>query len=197
MSKPDISVQRKKEIVTAAITVFSQEGFYQARMDDIAQAAGLSKGTLYLYFKDKDALIIAIAETIFRQDVVELDLARRLSGTAVEKLETFLQLFIAEMEQTNAIMPIVYEFYAMSIRREDVRLLLKDYLNTSIAILETIIQQGIDAGDLLPTDANKAAFTFGALLEGVFVQSFYADTKDVAERFMSGLTLLLDGLRAN
>ena len=51
--RPDIQGERKKQILDAAMTVFAQKGFHQARMDDIVEQSGLSKGTIYWYFKSK------------------------------------------------------------------------------------------------------------------------------------------------
>ena len=65
MAISEQAMARKEQILEAAATVFSQFGLYQARMEDIAAEAGLSKGTIYLYFKDKDPLIQALAEQIF------------------------------------------------------------------------------------------------------------------------------------
>ena len=64
--KPDVSDERKYQILNAAEQVFTKKGLDLARMDDIAEETGLSKGTLYLYFKSKDDLIIAILDRIFR-----------------------------------------------------------------------------------------------------------------------------------
>ena len=66
--KPDVSDERKDQIMNAAEEVFAQKGFSDARMDDIAEETGLSKGTLYLYYKSKDDLIIAILDRIFQHE---------------------------------------------------------------------------------------------------------------------------------
>lgn len=47
---------RKEAILAAALTVFAERGYEAARLDDVAARAGVAKGTLYLYFKDKEAL---------------------------------------------------------------------------------------------------------------------------------------------
>ena len=47
---------RREAILDAALTVFAERGFEAARLDDVAARAGVAKGTLYLYFKDKEAL---------------------------------------------------------------------------------------------------------------------------------------------
>ena len=51
--------ERPQEILAAALGVFAEKGFAGARMDDIAQRAGVTKGTIYLYFESKDALFDA------------------------------------------------------------------------------------------------------------------------------------------
>ena len=64
--RPDVSDERKNQILNAAEQVFTKKGLDLARMDDIAEETGLSKGTLYLYFKSKEELIIAILDRIFQ-----------------------------------------------------------------------------------------------------------------------------------
>lgn len=83
---------RLAAILTAAETVFASKGYYQARMEDIAEAAELAKGTLYYYFKSKDEiyfrLIAGEAEKIFvgiRRIILEEDSFLQ----AIEKLLNF------------------------------------------------------------------------------------------------------------
>ena len=47
---------RRQAILDAALAVFAERGFEAARLDDVAARAGVAKGTLYLYFRDKEAL---------------------------------------------------------------------------------------------------------------------------------------------
>ena len=51
---------RRQAILDAALTVFAERGYEAARLDDVAAKAGVAKGTLYLYFKDKEALFEAL-----------------------------------------------------------------------------------------------------------------------------------------
>ena len=57
----------KEKIVQAAVTTFSKYGYDKTRMDDIAENAKLSKGTLYLYFKSKEELFYAISENSIKE----------------------------------------------------------------------------------------------------------------------------------
>ena len=56
----DVSEERKEQILDAAAEVFSRKGFDKARMDDIVEKTGLSKGALYWYFKSKDEIFEAL-----------------------------------------------------------------------------------------------------------------------------------------
>ena len=56
-------VERPEEIVRAALTVFGEQGFARARLEDIARRAGIRKGTLYLYFDSKEALFREMVRT--------------------------------------------------------------------------------------------------------------------------------------
>src|SRR5215218_4633149 len=68
---PKVTSQYKTEarekIVDAAIIAFSIQGYDRTRMDDIAETAKLSKGTLYLYFKSKEELFYAISENSIKE----------------------------------------------------------------------------------------------------------------------------------
>src|SRR5574342_415095 len=91
--RPNVSDERKSQILNAAEDVFTQKGFEEARMDDIADETGLSKGTLYLYFKSKDDLIIAILDRMFQREFKQfenLNLAELSAIDAVWKITDLL-----------------------------------------------------------------------------------------------------------
>ena len=78
--------QRREEILRAAETVFFSRGFEKSTMDEIAEAAELSKGTLYLYFRSKDDLHMAVARNAISQLSAHTSRAAESGGTAIEKL---------------------------------------------------------------------------------------------------------------
>ena len=195
MTDSEHTTARRHQILEAATTIFSQFGLYPARMEDIAAAAGVSKGTIYLYFKDKDSLIQALAEQIFAQELADLQLAYDTSGTAVERLTSFYETLIAEEAEVLPLMPILYEFYALGLRREDMRAVLSNFLNQSATLLAAIIQAGIESGEFAPTDALKAARALDALMSGIILQWVYApEGMDVNAQLRYGLQLIFQGL---
>ena len=60
--RPNVSEERRAQIIESAIKVFARQGFASTRMDDVAIESDMSKGLLYWYFKSKDEIIIAIAD---------------------------------------------------------------------------------------------------------------------------------------
>jgi AcrR family transcriptional regulator len=61
--------ERPREICAAALEIFAEKGFAAARLDEIARRAGVSKGTLYLYFKDKEALFRAVVQSAIAPNI--------------------------------------------------------------------------------------------------------------------------------
>jgi AcrR family transcriptional regulator len=58
------AAQRPEEITDAALKVFAQRGLHNTTLDDVAKEAGISKGTIYLYFKNKEELFVATAQRV-------------------------------------------------------------------------------------------------------------------------------------
>jgi len=193
--KPDVSKQRTAQIIAAATTIFAEKGFDGATMADIAAEAGINKATIYLYFDSKDVLIRSIAEQIFAQELADLQAAAESPGTATERLEAFYEALIAGEAEVLPLMPIVYDFYALGLRREDVRMVLADFLNQSAALLEAIIREGIESGEFAPVDASQAARALVALLDGTVLQWVYAPKEvDVNAQLRYGVQLVFRGL---
>ena len=85
------SEDRPREICSAALDLFAERGFAGTRVDDIAARAGVSKGTLYLYFKDKEEIFSAVVRNtvapniaMIRDSIAAVDMARILFGVPME-----------------------------------------------------------------------------------------------------------------
>jgi len=192
--KPNVSEQRTAQIIKAATTIFAEKGFDRATMTDIADEIGINKATIYLYFESKDALIYAIAEQVFALELADLKAACELPGAATERLTAFYKALIAEEADVLPQMPIIYEFYALGLRRDDVRAVLAGFMEQSALLLQTIIEDGVAAGEFAPTDAPKAARTFIALLDGIIIQWAYTEELDVDAQLCFSVQLLFQGL---
>jgi AcrR family transcriptional regulator len=196
--KPNVSAQRTAQIIEAATAVFAAKGLERATMDDIADKIGINKATIYLYFDSKDALIRAIAESFFARELADLQAARDRPGTATERLRAYYESLIAGEANVLPLMPIMYEFYALGLRREDVRGMISSFISQSAELLAAIIQDGVISGEFAPTDARQAARALDAWLSGTVLHWVYAPEEvDVNKQLGYGIQLIFRGLSSH
>ena len=194
--RPNVSDERKAQILNAAEGVFTKRGFNEARMDDIAEKTGLSKGTLYLYFKSKDDLIIAILERIFQREFRQLEDLQQDDISASDAMLKLTDLITKDIVSMLRLIPIIYNFLALAFRNKYVQRALKDYINRYLNILIPIIQRGIDAGEFRSVDAREVAIAAGAIIEGTMLLWVYDKSIIDPERHIrSGMKLLLEGVQ--
>ena len=194
--RPDVSDQRKDQILHAAEQVFTKKGFDQTRMDDIAEETSLSKGTLYLYFKSKDDLIIAILDRIFQGVFKQLDARKNKQMSATEAISQFTEEAIHDYKHMLRLLPIAYEFLALAFRNTTVQKALKEYFKVYMSVLVPIIQRGIDLGEFRQVDPQEVAIAAGAIYEGTILLWVYdSSLVDFETHIRSSIRLLLEGLQ--
>ena len=195
--RPNVSDERTSQIITAAEGVFSKKGFSAARMDDIAEETGLSKGTLYLYFKSKNDIIIAILDRIFQREFKVIEQIDISKTGATDSIWLFVDTVAKDIKYFLRAMPIAYEFLALAFRNKTVQKALKVYVNRYMDILMPIIQRGIDSGEFKNVDAQEVAIAMGAILEGtILIWVYDKSLVNPEEHIRSGIKLLMDGVRA-
>ncbi len=96
----DARPDKRSLITEAAVEVFAEKGFHQARVSDIARRAGVADGTIYLYFKNKEDLLLSVFEE--KMDELLQGLGRALEGVddPLERIRRFAQ-FHFEQVRTN------------------------------------------------------------------------------------------------
>ncbi|MEN8173801.1 MAG: TetR/AcrR family transcriptional regulator, partial [Chloroflexota bacterium] len=192
--RPDVSEERKQQISEAATTVFSRLGFHKARIDDIAAEAGLSKGTLYLYFKNKDAIITSLLANLFERELSDLQSLKDDPRPAADRILSFVDLTTDDILKWQRFIPIMYEFLSRISRQSIVQKAFKTYLNSYMALIIPIIQQGIDSGEFKAVDAHEIAVTLGAIIEGtILLWVFDSELVNLERHVSSGVQLLLEG----
>jgi AcrR family transcriptional regulator len=196
--RPDVSEERKNQILDAATQVFMQKGFDKARMDDIVEETGLSKGTLYWYFKSKYDIIISILDRIFLSALERLKSQQKDSElSASEALWQFSEEAIQDYQKMLSLMPVAYEFLALAFRNKVVQKALKQYMDHYMEVLVPIIQRGIDSGEFRPVDATEAAIAAGAIFEGTILLWVYdKDLVDPERHIHAGIKIWLAGVKA-
>jgi AcrR family transcriptional regulator len=188
---------RRQAILEAAIGVFAQHGFDAATTDDIARSAGLSKGGLYWHFKSKDDILAAILMQLFDQELGALQQLIVAEGTVAPRLRQLVAHGVAAVQQLEALLPVMLEFYALAARKSDVRQFLQQYYQRYHRLLAELFQQGFARGEFHRGTAEAAALTLIAQLEGVgLLWAIVPELVRLADQSESAVDLLLRGLMA-
>jgi AcrR family transcriptional regulator len=95
------SAARREAILAAAIEEFSARGFAATRLDDVAQRAGVAKGTIYLHFEDKEALFQDIVRTMVVPFIAHIEVASASDLPIRIVVERMLDLFVHEIYLTK------------------------------------------------------------------------------------------------
>lgn len=93
--------ERRQAILAAALTEFSARGFTATRLDDVARRAGIAKGTIYLYFRDKESLFQEIIRTMLSPLVGTIEALRDADVPARALADRLVELFVREVFQTR------------------------------------------------------------------------------------------------
>ncbi|HEX8727872.1 MAG TPA: TetR/AcrR family transcriptional regulator [Ktedonobacterales bacterium] len=197
MPRQDVSEERRAQILEAALEVFARQGFHDARMDDIAQASGLSKGALYLYYKSKDAIIGALMRTVFSVVIRGVRSIEESDQPARERILLTTARFADELERFAGALPVMLEFYAVAARDRTVRLYLREMYEDYTASLARVIEQGMARGEFrVGDDAVGRATALIGLWEGITLMWAMApEAIHWREQATLATVTLLDGLR--
>ncbi|MCB9677010.1 MAG: TetR/AcrR family transcriptional regulator [Alphaproteobacteria bacterium] len=103
MADPNRRRTEKRDLITeAAVDVFAEKGFHQARVSDIARRAGVADGTIYLYFKNKEDLLLSIFEE--KMDVLLDGMREALEGVddPVERVRRFARHHFRQVRENRS-----------------------------------------------------------------------------------------------
>jgi TetR/AcrR family fatty acid metabolism transcriptional regulator len=145
------------------VRVFARKGFYATRVSEVAKAAGVADGTIYLYFKSKDALLVSLFEHRVERLLAFLSTELPQAASASEKLQRIIELQLGLLEGERDLAEVVTVILRQSTK------LMKEYaapkFTAYLDAIAGVIAEGQTAGelrkDVSPHLAARAIF--GAL----------------------------------
>ncbi len=162
---PKVSTQYKidvkEKIVDAALATFSKNGYDRTRMDDIAEAANVSKGTLYLYFKNKEELFFAISERNIRELKEQLSTLLTKSEDLIASTENFYENFRSNTSGTN-MEKVFFEIIAESSRNLKLRRMLYEQRIKMLDVVTTYLDLQQEKG-LIRKNSNTKTIASGLI----------------------------------
>jgi AcrR family transcriptional regulator len=156
----DRRAERRAAILAAALQEFSARGFAAARLDDVAERAGIAKGTIYLYFQDKETLFQELIRSEMSPVVGTLEVALGLDIPARVAAERAIELFLREIygtERKNIIRLIISEGPRFPQPAEFYH---REVVARGMAAVRTLLKRACERGEL----HNDAIIRFPQLL---------------------------------
>lgn len=165
-----VSEFRCAEILAAARGVFAQRGFSEATVDEIAAAAGIAKGTVYLYFSSKRDIYLAA----LRQGLMELMESTRATMEAASGIEGKLQAFVrTRLEYAEAHRDFIKIYHSEFGNLTNAAVCDNSFQQLYLQqakTLETVLRAAVANGEIRPVRTDFLAFNIYDMVKGVMTQ---------------------------
>lgn len=186
----------QEDILNAAMAVFVEKGFHASSVSDIAQAAGLAKGTLYLYFDSKEAMTTAIVDRHFA--ALDDQIAQ---GAPSETLDAFLEELLRTMDvpaEQSSFHRVFFEVFGPSFASDAFTSLVAGFFDRLGAYYAGQITHLQDLGEIAQHHhASSIGRVLASMMDGVVLHRGLFDITQRRHRRMirEAITVLGNGLR--
>lgn len=180
-SSLDTALDRREQILRAAMVCFAKRGFHQTSMHDISAEAGISVGLIYRYFENKDAVISAMADE-HKREIHELLERARLAPTLLEAFEIIFTGHSCE-NAPQVVSAFVVDLFAEAGRNPGVANLVRDVAKTAMEGVTDLISRSPEATHL-PYDLQprEIAEMILAVNDGMLMRDVLTPNRTSAER---------------
>jgi len=147
-------LQRQEEILAAAFEEFAAKGYAEARLDDVAERAGIAKGTIYLYFKNKKMLFRAVLRGLVHQVFEELDLfIQAFPGSAEDLIRSVLSRQYTEGVKNPKVRSMFRLLIAESHKFPQLSdVYLREVIAPGVTAMRLLVEKGVASGEFRKTN---------------------------------------------
>jgi len=198
-SKTKTETDKRSRIIEASINVFAEKGFHSSRVSDIAKGAGVADGTIYLYFRNKEDLLLCIFEEKMEDLIVDLRAALQGVEEPIDRIRVFAEQHFLQLERY----PALAQVFQVELRQSHTFLReyrperLWEYLN----IFGEIVEEGQRRGVIRPqVDAFFTKWAFFGALDELSIQWVLARKRDrfnLKRASEQVVDLFINGARCN
>ena len=186
-------------IAQAAKEVFAERGYQRATLEEIAQRAGMSKATIYLYYRNKDDLFLHVVEELVNTVMAATAQEATTAKPPLEKLYSMVRGKVEFYEREREFFRIyLNEKQGLEVAPKDPhKKALREMYLQDVQTLAGVVQEGIDAGMLRPMDSRRLAFFLREMISNVLEQRILGHIDTSVEGDVElVLSLFLDGARS-
>lgn len=185
-----------KQIIDAAVIVIAENGYHQAQVSKIAKQASVADGTIYLYFKNKEDILISVFTEKMGLFVENLQQIIKDESTACEKLLKMIDNHFRVLA-TDHHLAIVTQLELRQ-SNKDIRLKINDVLKEYLVLLDHILIEGLENGEFKKDLDIRLArhMVFGTIDETITTWVMNDQKYDLMKLAPKVQKLLLSGMRA-
>ena len=188
-------LQRKAQILDAALAVIVQKGYENSRMDDIVASSKMSKGAIYWYYKSKKEVYLSLVNHWVHNYSAVLNHIVDTDRSASDQLSSLFQYFIDQYEKDPAVFKALLEFWSMAGRDSEFNDKLQKVYSEFVNLISTIIQQGMDSGDFKKLDVDITAMSIMVNIEGIMWFTLFKLNNTSAREYIQTISdFILSGL---
>ncbi len=159
---------KQAAILEAARNLFNERGFQAACMEDIAERAGLAKGTVYLYFRGKEALFNRLCEQTLQETLDERREIVRRTPDPAQALRLFWEEHVRRVRENPILLLLAGPISGEEMPPESVRM--RELAREHKGLILDIFQRGVKEGRFRAFDPAELAHLYIGALRGVFTQ---------------------------
>ena len=188
-------LERKEQILDAALVVIIQKGYENSRMDDIVATSNMSKGAIYWYYKSKKEVYLSLVNHWVHNYSAVLNHIVDTDRSASDQLSSLFQYFIDQYEKDPAVFKALLEFWSMAGRDSEFNDKLQKVYSEFVNLISTIIQQGMDSGDFKKLDVDITAMSIMVNIEGIMWFTLFKLNNTSAREYIQTISdFILSGL---
>jgi AcrR family transcriptional regulator len=185
------AVERRAQIVEAALGCFSARGYHATTMDDLVAASGLSKGSLYWHFESKEEVFLALFDHLAEEIFGRFEQAAAAGQSdVVALLQRELEIFLARFGSERRLLLAWAEFLSHPRGRER----MAGIYRVSRQKLAALIRLGIERGELRALPPESVAAALNGTVEALVLQSLVDPDFDPGEHVATLWEILRRGL---
>jgi len=147
LAKHETKEKRREQIFESAINLTIQKGYVETSMEDIANAAGVSKGNVYYHFKSKQDLFLSLYHQLVDRYLERFSQIVKEASSAADIIYKVFTSYNDMVELNPDLYKGVFEFYMQGIREPELLSALNESLSYFIDLIANIINKGIENGE--------------------------------------------------
>jgi AcrR family transcriptional regulator len=176
----------KERVLSAALEVFAERGYHAATVEEIAERAGMTKGAVYYWFRDKEDLASDLQREVWITIATEAQRALDPDANAIDNLKLAFRGYLLSLDDSAQARFFLRDCWAVA----SLDAANREQLEMGVGLVQQLVEDGISRGDVVDVDAE----TFTRVLLGAFAEAtLHVLNKGHSEQAVEVVERLIDG----